>query len=111
MHSGGSTALTDFFGVIVSPSISQRNCCGVKERTSSGFRGHWKLLSDSLLCSRSQPSPSHTSPLWNCIDLFQNYPFHIISGLPFTYNLKTGRYGGAVEGEKIKLVAMCQKLW
>ena len=29
IYSGGSTGLTDFFGAIVSPSISQRNCCGV----------------------------------------------------------------------------------
>lgn len=48
IYSGGSTGLTDFFGAIVSPSISQRNCCGVRERTSSELRGHWKLLSDNL---------------------------------------------------------------
>lgn len=63
VYSGGSTALTDFLGVIVSPSISQRNCCGVNERTSSALRGHWNLLSASLLYNRSQPSPSQTSPL------------------------------------------------
>ncbi len=40
IYSGGSTGLTDFFGVVVSPSISQRNCCLVRERTSSGPRGH-----------------------------------------------------------------------
>ncbi len=63
IYSGGLTVLTDLFGVIVSPSISQRNCCCVSERTSSGLRGHWNLLSDNLLYNRSQPSPSHTSPL------------------------------------------------
>lgn len=31
--------------------------------------------------------------LWDCIVTFQNYPFHTISGLPFTYMLKTGRNG------------------
>lgn len=31
--------------------------------------------------------------LWDCIVTFQNYPFHTISGLPFTYTLKTGRNG------------------
>ncbi len=48
IYSGGSTGLTDFFGAIVRPSISQRNCCCVRERTSWGLRGHWNRLSDSL---------------------------------------------------------------
>ena len=61
IYSGGSTGLTDFFGAIVSPSISQRNCCCVRERTSSGLHGHWNRLFESLLYNRSQPSPSHTS--------------------------------------------------
>ena len=61
IYSGGSTGLTDFFGVIVGPSISQRNCWRVNERTSSGLRGYWKRLSESLLYNRSHPSPSHTS--------------------------------------------------
>lgn len=63
IYSGGSTGLTDFFGIIVKPSISQRNCCGVRECTCSGLRGHWKRPSASLLYNRSHPSPSHTSPL------------------------------------------------
>ena len=67
IYSGGATGLTEFFGVIVSPSISQRNCCSVRERTSSGLRGHWNRLSDSLLYSRSHPSPSHTSPLMRSV--------------------------------------------
>ena len=61
MYSGGSTGMTAFFGVIVSPSISHRNCCGVNSRTSSGVRGHWNRLSESRLYNRSHPSPSHTS--------------------------------------------------
>ncbi len=31
--------------------------------------------------------------LWTCIVAFQRYPFHTVSGLPFTYSLKTGRDG------------------
>lgn len=31
--------------------------------------------------------------LWDCIVVFQNYPFHTVSGLPFSYTLKTGRNG------------------
>jgi hypothetical protein len=31
--------------------------------------------------------------LWEAIVAFQDYPFHTISGLPFTYVLKTGRDG------------------
>lgn len=57
IYSGGSTGLTDFFGAIVSPSISQRNCCGVRERTSSGLRSHSKRLSDNLLYNRSPSFP------------------------------------------------------
>ena len=29
--------------------------------------------------------------LWDCIVAFQNYPFHTVSGLPFSYTLKKGR--------------------
>ena len=66
-YSGGSTGLTDFLGVTVSPSISQRNCCGVRRRTSSVLLGHWKRLSESLLYNRSHPSPSHPSPLMRSV--------------------------------------------
>lgn len=31
--------------------------------------------------------------LWNCIVAFQNYLFHTVSGLPFSYFLKAGRNG------------------
>lgn len=41
VYSGGFTGLTAFFGVTVSPSISQRNCCCVSACTSSALRGHW----------------------------------------------------------------------
>ena len=51
--------MTDFFGVTVSRSISHRNCCGIRESTSSWLRGHWNLPSESLLYNRSQPSTSH----------------------------------------------------
>lgn len=67
IYSGGSTGLTDFSGVIVSPSISQRNCCGVNERTSSLLRGHWNRLSDKRLYNNSHPSPSHTRPLMRSV--------------------------------------------
>lgn len=38
----------------------------------------------------ASPTEEH---LWNCVVLFQSYPFHTVSGLPFTYTLKTGRNG------------------
>lgn len=72
MYSGGFTVLTEFLGVVVSPSISQRNCCCVSSRTSSALRGHWNLLPASLLYSISQPSFSHTSPLMRSARLPQN---------------------------------------
>lgn len=31
--------------------------------------------------------------LWDCIVAFQNYPFHTVSGLPFSYILKPSRNG------------------
>lgn len=31
--------------------------------------------------------------LWNAVVAFQKYPFHTITGLPFTYELKKGRNG------------------
>ena len=36
------------------------------------------------------PTDGH---LWDCIVAFQNYPFHTVSGLPFSYTLKKGRNG------------------
>ena len=36
------------------------------------------------------PAEGH---LWDCIVAFQNYPFHTVSGLPFSYALKKGRNG------------------
>lgn len=36
------------------------------------------------------PAEEH---LWDCIIAFQNYPFHTVSGLPFSYTLKKGRNG------------------
>ena len=72
IYSGGSTIRTDPFGVIVSPSISQRNCCFVSFCTSSAFLGHWNWLFDNLLYSRSHPSPSQTNPLMRSDRLPQN---------------------------------------
>ena len=31
--------------------------------------------------------------LWQCIVLFQNYPFKTVTGLPFTYEIRKGRNG------------------
>ena len=36
------------------------------------------------------PTEGH---LWDCIVAFQNYTFHTVSGLPFSYTLKKGRNG------------------
>ena len=62
-YSGAVTGRTEFFGSIVSPSISHRNCCGVRLFTSSSLRGHTNLPCSSLLYSRRKPSFSQTSPL------------------------------------------------
>ena len=72
IYSGGFTGRTAFLGVTVRPSISQRNCCGVRALTSCALRGHWYWLADSLLYNSSQPSPSHTNPLMRSSRLPQN---------------------------------------
>ena len=46
-----------------------------------------KSAVDTLL---EAPTDGH---LWDCIVAFQNYPFHTVSGLPFSYTLKKGRNG------------------
>lgn len=46
-----------------------------------------KAAVDTLM---GAPSEEH---LWDCIVAFQNYPFHTVSGLPFSYTLKKGRNG------------------
>ena len=63
IKSGAFIAPTDFFGLMVSPSISQRNCCGVKFLTSSSLRGQTKLPCSSLLYKSRNPSCSQTNPL------------------------------------------------
>lgn len=32
--------------------------------------------------------------LWDCIVVFQGEPFYTVSGLPYSYTLKTGKRGG-----------------
>lgn len=46
-----------------------------------------KSAVDTLM---GEPSEEH---LWDCIVAYQNYPFHTVSGLPFSYTLKMGRNG------------------
>lgn len=46
-----------------------------------------KSAVDTLMAA---PTDGH---LWDCIIAFQNYPFHTVSGLPFSYTLKVGKNG------------------
>lgn len=46
-----------------------------------------KATVDTLMAA---PTEGH---LWDCIVAFQNYPFHTVSGLPFSYILKPSRNG------------------
>ena len=46
-----------------------------------------KSAVDTLMAA---PTEEH---LWDCIIAFQNYPFHTVSSLPFSYTLKKGRNG------------------
>ena len=61
--SGGLTSWTAFFGVMVKPSISQRNCWLVIARTSASFLGHTNFPCSRRLYKRRKPSFSQTRPL------------------------------------------------
>lgn len=50
----------------------------------------YKVRKTAVDILMTAPSEVH---LWDCIVAFQNYPFHTISGLPFSYTLKPGRNG------------------
>jgi hypothetical protein len=46
------------------------------------------------ICRRMQEEETvDEAMLWEAVIAFQNYPFHTISGLPFSYVLKVGRDG------------------
>ena len=50
----------------------------------------YKVRKAAVNTLKDSPTEEH---LWDCIIAFQNYPFHTISGLPFSYALKVGRNG------------------
>ena len=51
---------------------------------------NYKARKAAVNMLKNSPTEEH---LWDCIIAFQNYPFHTISGLPFSYTLKVGRNG------------------
>ena len=51
---------------------------------------NYKARKAAVNMLKNSPTAEH---LWDCIIAFQNYPFHTISGLPFSYTLKVGRNG------------------
>lgn len=51
---------------------------------------NYKARKAAVNTLKNSPTEEH---LWDCIIAFQNYPFHTISGLPFSYTLKVGRNG------------------
>lgn len=51
---------------------------------------NYKVRKAAVNTLKDSPTEEH---LWDCIIAFQNYPFHTISGLPFSYALKVGRNG------------------
>lgn len=50
----------------------------------------YKARKEAVDTLTESPGEEH---LWSCVIAFQNYPFHTISGLPFSYTLKIGRNG------------------
>ena len=48
----------------------------------------YKMRKTAVDTLNAAPTERH---LWDCVIAFQNYPFHTISGLPFSYTLKRGR--------------------
>ena len=51
---------------------------------------NYKLRKSAVEILTAVPTEEH---LWDCIVAFQHYPFHTITGLPFSYTLKIGRNG------------------
>ena len=50
----------------------------------------YKVRKSAVEILVDSPTEEH---LWDCIIAFQDYRFHTISGLPFSYTLKIGRNG------------------
>lgn len=50
----------------------------------------YKARKSAVNTLMAAPTQGH---LWACIVAFQNYPFHTVSGLPFSYTMKAGRNG------------------
>lgn len=50
----------------------------------------YKARKASVDLLMTAPTEEH---FWDCIVIFQKYPFHTVSGLPFSYSLKVGRNG------------------
>ena len=50
----------------------------------------YKARKSAVTTLMAAPTQGH---LWDCIVVFQNYPFHTVSGLPFSYTLKAGKNG------------------
>lgn len=51
---------------------------------------NYKLRKSAVERLTAAPTEEH---LWDCIVAFQHYPFHTVTGLPFSYALKIGRNG------------------
>lgn len=51
---------------------------------------NYKIRKSTVDTLMAAPTEGH---LWDCIVAFQNYPFHTVSGLPFSYILKPSRNG------------------
>lgn len=51
---------------------------------------NYKLRKSAVETLTAAPTEEH---LWDCIVVFQHYPFCTVTGLPFSYTLKIGRKG------------------
>ena len=51
---------------------------------------NYKLRKSAVEILTAVPTEEH---LWDCIVVFQHYPFRTVTGLPFSYTLKIGRNG------------------
>ena len=60
--------------------VDRRGCCAVSFRTSSPFRGHWKLPLSNRLYSSTKPLPSQYSALIRSFRLPQNRNSVLVNG-------------------------------
>lgn len=78
-------------------SLDAKNCARYRERKNA-VKILQEICNNSNCGNNSADSPNYSmeanhEALWNCLVAFQRYPFRTVSGLQFSYTIKTGKSG------------------